>query len=75
MKKLYGRGSNWTKMTTTKLNEILNHPHCIGSDGKDYFPYKEELQSELWRRQAYEGEIEIKRIELNFKKLLKEKSA
>jgi hypothetical protein len=71
MKKLYGRGSNWEKMTTGKLTEILSHPHCQGSDGKDYMPYKEELQSELWRRQAVQDEKNIKRWDIEFKAQLK----
>lgn len=68
---LYNRGSNWSKMTTSKLQEILNHPHTQGADGKDYAPFLCELQNELWRRQAIEDEQNIKRWDIDFKKQLK----
>lgn len=70
-KLLYGRGTNWTKMTTSKLKEITSHPHFMGSDGKDYYPYKDELIAELWRRQAVEDEKTLKRWEIEFKNQLK----
>ena len=43
---------------TWKIVEILNHPYCQGIDGKDYGPYKEELQDILWQRQAKIAEKE-----------------
>ena len=70
-KKLYGRGNDWSKMNTCKLTEILNHPYCQGSDGKDYAPYKEELQSEYWRRMSVQDEKNIKQWDIEFKKQLK----
>lgn len=73
-KKLYGRGQNWSKVTTTKLKEILSHPHCIGSDGKDYEPYKHELEQELWKRQNIETEKSIAAWDREFKRQLKEQS-
>jgi hypothetical protein len=33
-----------------KLRELINSFHCIGVDGADYGPVKEELESIYWER-------------------------
>lgn len=70
-KKLYNRGQDWSKVTTAKLIELLSNPHTIGVDGKDYGPYHDELQSELWKRQTVQTEKEIKQWDIEFKKQIK----
>jgi hypothetical protein len=42
--------SRFKHIPTKKLIEILDSHHCTGKDGKDYGPYKDELQSILWQR-------------------------
>ena len=46
------RNKDLTKIPTWKIKEILEEPYCRGIDGKDYGPYKEELESILWDRVA-----------------------
>lgn len=37
---------------TWKLREVLNDHYCRGIDGKDFEPQRDELASELYRRDA-----------------------
>lgn len=57
------RGTNWQKMTTKDITSILNDSYTRGSDGQDYAPYREELEQELWRRQAREIETTLANME------------
>ena len=45
-----------------KIVEILNHPYCQGIDGKDYGPFKEELQDIIWQREAKLDEAETNNL-------------
>lgn len=76
-KQRYNRGTDWSKITNAKLNEILAHPHTQGIDGVDYAPFREELLSEQYRRQNAQGELEIKRLlkeQAEYDKYLREQS-
>jgi len=46
---------NVNAMPTWKLEGILSSPNCTGIDGADYFPVREELFSELFKRYAKEA--------------------
>lgn len=54
MKKISDKNlKNWA---TWKLIEVLNDPYTRGVDGADYDVIREELEQELWRRQAISNE-------------------
>lgn len=59
----HDRGTDWTKMPNARLHSILNDPFTRGSDGLDYAPYREELEIELWRRQARDADELLKQYE------------
>lgn len=46
--------SKYHFLPTKKIKEILDHPNLQGIDGKDFGPYKEELEQILWERQSKE---------------------
>ena len=62
------RGNNWSKITTTKLKEILNSNYCTGIDGADYEMVKDELLEELYTRQNKQLEKDLKRYEIDSQK-------
>ncbi len=45
-----GNSSTFKFIPTWKLQAILENPYCVGVDGCDYHPYKEELESILFER-------------------------
>jgi len=47
---------------TWKIKEILEDPYCRGVDGKDYEPYKSELQAILWDRLEKESDRTFNKI-------------
>lgn len=65
------RGTDWTKLTDTKLSEILSHPYTQGSDGVDYAPFLEELLSEQYKRYAARSLEALKRFEIEQKEHFK----
>lgn len=54
-----------------KLREILDSNFCTGTDGADYWPVREELQTIYWRRMNTENERFQKQLENEFKELFK----
>ena len=61
------RGTDWSKVNTSRLEDIVNHPHHQGIDGVDYAPYIEELNNELWKRYASQALASQKRMEIEAK--------
>ena len=50
------RNLNASKWATFRIREVLADHYCRGVDGYDYEEIKEELQAELWKREAKEAE-------------------
>ena len=48
--KRHKRGTDWSKLTDSKLVEIINNPNTQGYKGVDYGPYIEELKLEYYKR-------------------------
>ena len=48
--------SNLHAIPTVTIRAILNSPYCVGVDGADYYPVKEESEAILYERQARESE-------------------
>jgi len=62
---------NLASIPTWKLQEIVDSHHCTGIDGADYHPVREELESELWRRNELDSQRDLKQFELNQKEQFK----
>ena len=50
---------DYRKIPTQKLKEILDSNHCTGIDGADYFPIKELLESEYYKRLELQSQSDL----------------
>lgn len=62
---------NLDAIPTWKLKEILDDSYCISSEGTDYHPVKEYLQSIYYARLQSESERDQKHFDINQKALFK----
>lgn len=73
--KRHKRDTNWSKLTDSKLSEILDSHHTTGTDGMDYAPYLDELLSEQYRRWSAQSLNELKQFEQDQKQRFKQLTA
>lgn len=63
---------NLQNIPTWKLEEILNHPHTQGIDGRDYGPVRHELEDILFKRKQRLQEWELRKQMHGFKRAFSE---